>query len=73
MQAITVEDKVFDKQDFTASALAKADYENCFFKQCDFSGSNLSGITFSDTEFTACNFSLATLVKTAFRLSLIHI
>lgn len=67
METIYLEDKTFDKTDFTQNLLAKGDYENCTFVNCDFSNADLTDIRFSECEFFGCNMSLAKLTKTAFR------
>lgn len=67
MEQVYVEEKTFDKADFTANPLAKGDYENCVFKNCNFSNSDLAALKFIECEFWSCNVSLATLTGTAFR------
>jgi uncharacterized protein YjbI with pentapeptide repeats len=62
-----VEDKRFDREDFTLVSLPKGEYEGCSFVNCNFSESDLSGVQFEDCLFTDCNLSLAKLTKTAFR------
>lgn len=64
---IYVEEKTFNKDDFTKNALTKGEYEFCTFINCDFSGSDLADIKFSECEFIDCNLSLAKLTKTSFR------
>ncbi len=60
-----IEDKTFDKLDFTLNPLPKGEYEQCRFVDCDFSGSDLSEIRFLDCEFESCNLSMVNLTKTA--------
>lgn len=60
-------EKTFDKIDFTAKALEKADYEACFFTNCNFMNADLSDIRFTDCEFTDCDLSTVKLLKTAFQ------
>jgi len=67
MEQVCIEDKTFDRGDFTLNPLAKGEYENCRFINCDFSNSDLRGFIFSECEFTGCNLSLAALDETAFR------
>lgn len=67
MDRIYIEDKVFDKTDFTVSAPSKAEYDNCRFINCNFSNTDLSEISFADCEFNGCNLVLAKLHKTAFK------
>ena len=67
MEKKYIEDKIFDKADFTADAMDKADYENCKFINCNFSDADLSDIHFIECTFTGCNMSMADLRKTSFR------
>jgi uncharacterized protein YjbI with pentapeptide repeats len=62
-----VENKLFDKVDFTHSRLTKGEYENCTFSNCNFSHFDFSNFIFSNCEFKSCNLSLANLTKTALR------
>jgi uncharacterized protein YjbI with pentapeptide repeats len=56
-----VEDKKFEKINFTEKPLALADYEGCSFVNCNFSDSNLSQMHFSDCEFRNCNLTATNL------------
>lgn len=67
MEKKYIEDDNFLNVDFTASALARADYENCLFDNCNFSNLNLSNFNFTDCKFWGCNFSLVQLNKTGFQ------
>jgi len=67
MERIYIEEKKFEKIDFTVNVLAEADYENCSFTNCNFSNTDLSKMNFSECGFVDCNISLAKLTKTAFR------
>lgn len=67
MSKTFIEEKTFEKADFTENALPKGDYENCRFINCDFSNSDLSNVNFADCEFSGCNLSLAKIPKTAFK------
>ena len=67
MSAIYMEDKTFNKIDFTQNPLAKGDYENCTFIQCNFESTDLSGFQFIDCAFNGCNLSLVKLNTTVFR------
>lgn len=67
MATLFIEEKTFDKVDFTQNPLEKGEYEYCIFKNCDFSNADLSGFVFLECEFTGCNLSLAKLTKTALR------
>lgn len=62
-----IQDKKFEKQDFTATQLPIADYENCVFLNCDFSNADLSKRIFIESEFNSCNLSTAKLPGTAFK------
>lgn len=67
MERKYIEEKVFEKVDYTTEILAVADYEGCRFINCNFSHADLSDIHFIDCAFTSCDMSLAKLHKTAFR------
>lgn len=67
MSALFVENKLFEKQNYSVTPLAKGEYENCNFNLCDFSNSDLKGINFTQCTFSNCNFSLANVTKTSFR------
>jgi fluoroquinolone resistance protein len=67
MERNYIEEKIFDKTDFTKIAPSPGDYESCRFINCNFSNADLSGINFIDCEFIGCNMSLVKLIKTAFR------
>ncbi|RYG06806.1 MAG: pentapeptide repeat-containing protein, partial [Chitinophagaceae bacterium] len=56
-----IAEQTFNKEDYTLTALPKAEYENCKFINCNFSSSDLSGVKFLDCEFISCNLSLASL------------
>ncbi len=62
-----IEDKTYDKVDFTISPIGKGEYESCTFNSCDFSNTDLSEITFLECRFNGCNLSLAKLVNAVFR------
>ena len=67
MERIYIQDKNFDKEDFTGKILTVADYENCIFNNCDFSNWDLSKRVFLDCAFITCNLGSAKLHKTAFK------
>lgn len=58
-----VEDKDFERIDYTTTALPKGEYEGCVFKSCNFSGVTLVGSTFAECEFVDCNLSMANLAE----------
>jgi len=62
-----IEDKIYEKKDFTTHPPPQADYDYCKFIQCDISNVDLSGCRFTDCEFLNCNLTLAKLNKTVFR------
>lgn len=66
MEQVYLQDKIFDKNNYTVSPLAKGEYENCTFTNCDFSNSDLKGISFFSCVFVGCNLSLAKPTKTIF-------
>jgi fluoroquinolone resistance protein len=59
-----IENKVFEKIDYTAGKLPKEEYENCTFLNCIFYNSDLSSLSFYECEFFACDFSLSKLNNT---------
>lgn len=67
MQTNYVQEKLFDKTDFTSIPLPLAEYEGCTFRGCNFSNSNLSDFKFTDCTFEDCNLSLVKSSKTALR------
>jgi uncharacterized protein YjbI with pentapeptide repeats len=67
MEQVFIDEKTFDKNDFTQNSLIKGEYEYCTFINCDFSNSDISDIKFSYCEFIGCNLSLTKLIKTTFR------
>lgn len=67
MTQVFIEEKTFDKIDFTQTPLSKGEYEYCTFLNCDLSYANLSEIKFLECEFSGCNLSLARLAQTALK------
>lgn len=67
MKKNLVEDKKFEKTDFTNETLAVADYENCTFTSCNFANYDLSGYTFAECAFSDCNLSNVKLHNTALK------
>ena len=52
-----IEEKLFDKIDFTQTFISKGEYDHCKFISCDFSNSDLAKIKFIECEFESCNLS----------------
>jgi fluoroquinolone resistance protein len=67
MEQIFVEEKTFDKIDFTQNPLYKGEYEYCTFLNCNLSSVDLSEFKFLECEFFGCNLSLAKLTQTALK------
>lgn len=67
METTYIQDKKFEKIDFTTNEFTKGDYENCSFINCNFSYMELSKINFTECLFISCNLSLAKLAQTSFR------
>ena len=67
MEREYIEEKTFDKIDFTINPLPGGEYEYCVFKNCDFSNSDLSGRLFMECEFESCNLSMTKLTNATFR------
>jgi uncharacterized protein YjbI with pentapeptide repeats len=65
MEPSYIEDRDFDKTDFTMQPLPAGHYDNCRFSGCNFSGTDLSGFRFAECTFSACNISMVKLHKTA--------
>ncbi|KOS05902.1 hypothetical protein AM493_07535 [Flavobacterium akiainvivens] len=63
-----IEERTFIKEDFTATPLPLAEYDNCTFEGCNFENSKLNGIVFTDCEFIDCNLGNALLSGTAFKV-----
>jgi uncharacterized protein YjbI with pentapeptide repeats len=66
MESVYVEQKTFEKADFSIVPLPKGEYEYCTFINCNFSDGKLNGINFTECEFRDCNISNAQLGKTVF-------
>ncbi|MDR8391692.1 pentapeptide repeat-containing protein [Aliifodinibius sp. S!AR15-10] len=64
MEKVFVEEKTFEKQDYSQKSLPKGEYEFCQFIKCDFSGSDFSDIRFLECEFSGCNLSMVNLGNT---------
>jgi fluoroquinolone resistance protein len=67
MVQVFMEEKTFDKIDFTKNPLSKGEYEYCTFLNCDLSYADLSDLKFLECEFSGCNISLAKLTQTALK------
>ncbi len=67
MEKKYIEDKTFDKVDFSVEAPAIGEYEGCAFLNCNFLNTDLSGIVFSECIFNGCNLSMVKLTKTALK------
>lgn len=67
MQQFYIEDKTFEKTDFTRGNLPAREFENCVFANCDFSEVDLRKVSFSECEFSTCNLSSAKILDTAFK------
>jgi len=61
-----IQNKKYEKTDFTESALPVADYEDCIFLNCNFYNGDLSDVSFEKCTFDGCEFSLAKLKNTVF-------
>ncbi len=67
MAELYIQDKTFDKEDYTLQPFEKGEYDTCTFSKCNLSGSNLSGSMFTDCTFINCNLSLIKTGMTVFR------
>src|ERR1035438_829251 len=61
-----IEEKTFDKENFTKEFLSIGEYDHCSFINCDFSSSDFSISTFYKCKFEDCNMSLVKLKNTTF-------
>lgn len=52
-----IEDKLFEKIDFSEERIEKAEYNYCSFVDCDLSGLDLSNFNFIECTFDTCNLS----------------
>lgn len=66
MEPVYVQDKCFDKVDFTLKDLAVMGnhFEDCHFLQCNFSKSVLSHLRFFDCSFVNCQLNLCMIEET---------
>lgn len=62
-----IEQVLFTKEDYSETALAKGEYDNCNFRECNFAESDLSGIRFTDCTFAACDLSNVKVSKSSFQ------
>jgi fluoroquinolone resistance protein len=67
MKQVFIEEKTFDKIDFTQNPLSKGEYEYCTFLNCDLTYADLTEFKFLECEFSGCNLSLAKLTQTALK------
>lgn len=67
MQEQYIQDKTFEKINFTQQPLMAGEYENCIFTQCDFFESTFINYKFIDCVFKDCNLSMVKLDKTTLR------
>jgi fluoroquinolone resistance protein len=67
MEKIFIEEKTYDKGNFTVNPLRPGEYENCTFLNCDFSNTKLSEIKLISCSFFNCNLSLVQLNGTILR------
>ena len=66
-EATYIEDKTFEAIDFTTTALAAGEYDNCRFVNCNFSDANLSGFKLIECSFIDCNLSMVKTDKATLR------
>ncbi|WP_310481237.1 pentapeptide repeat-containing protein [Chamaesiphon sp. VAR_48_metabat_403] len=67
MKQVFIEEKTFDKIDFTQNPLSKGEYEYCKFVNCNLSESDLSDFKFLECEFSGCDLSLVNLDRTSLK------
>jgi fluoroquinolone resistance protein len=66
MNKIYIEDKIYDRIDFSTKRLEKGDYDSCRFQQCNFSHGDLSNCSFSECSFRDCNMGMVHMANTSF-------
>lgn len=62
-----IEEKIFDRVDFSQSPLGISEYDSCTFKHCLFPANSLVGCIFIDCVFEDCDLSNLKLTHTSFR------
>lgn len=62
-----IEDKIFEKIDYTIAELTQGIYENCKFIKCNFHKVDLSNISFRECLFENCDLSLAKTTNTGMK------
>jgi len=67
MNTKLIENKTFEKIDYTENNLFKGEYEHCMFTRCIFYKADLSHILFNECTFDDCDFSLVNMKSTALR------
>ncbi|MCK8481689.1 pentapeptide repeat-containing protein [Psychroserpens algicola] len=70
MEEQFVEEKTFERKDFSQTGIEKGEYDLCVFINCNFSNSDLSKIRFIDCEFYDCNLSTANIFQSGFQNAL---
>jgi uncharacterized protein YjbI with pentapeptide repeats len=61
-----IENKLFERIDYSEQKLPTEVYENCQFINCNFYNTNLVNVTFRECRFEDCDFSLSSIKNTAF-------
>ena len=61
---VFINDKTFNKIDFSKNPLAIGEYDSCTFINCNFTETHLATFNFIDCEFEACNLSMVSLKNT---------
>lgn len=67
MEEVYIEDKTFNKVDFSQKPLAKGEYEQCSFIDCDFSNADFTERIFIDCTFSNCKLDMVILAHAALR------
>lgn len=67
MNTKLIENKTFEKTNYTEIYLDKGEYEHCSFINCNFHKADLSHIIFNECTFDGCDFSLVSMKSTALR------
>ena len=67
MDQVFIDNKIYNKADFSTIPFKKGEYESCKFINCDLSNADFSHTIFIECEFDNCNLSLVKLIGTIFR------
>jgi fluoroquinolone resistance protein len=67
MNKVFYQDRIFVGAELNAAQLAKAEFEQCTFRNCSWPGADLSDARFTDCSFEQCDLSTSRVKNTGFR------